>query len=650
MNWGFTSTKEGFFYSINRSQYSGKLSDQLLKTVGRVTGATPPELLQEPPQAPGTPPPESFRETLGKFSQLYWRKIIENFTPLSILSLVAVFLFLGAVPAPVRAWLQVAAVGFLLAGFLQPAFDKAGADEAAWLLQMPYLGYSHAFFVLLAGFGSGLALQRWAQRLPALPWLAGVLGLGVAAWAFRQNLEFCSQRNHWFGWMYGHDMLNDLPRDSFVYGGTDPGRFVPTYMILSESFEPTKFKRDPNFDRRDLYIITQNALADAFYNQYIRNHYSAERPAPRGWIDRWLGRDKHYPEAHLILPRQEDIMALYQAAIERKQKDPGAPDPNADPTVLNSMVGEWIWQRNKDQRAFFVEESFPMEWSYPNAVPHGLCYEIKRDPVPLLTPQQVSADMQYWRKYIDRLKSMPEFAQDIDAQRSFSKLRNTGGNIYKWRQMFPEAEQAYRQALELWPGNTETLNNFSDLLLRQGRSAELRDILTKAAKEDPNNTLLTILLKNCERKIQLQGEIAILEKQRATNTKDPALVQQLLAKYSEEGNIPAADRLVGETAAAFPTNAEILRDAVNYFALQNRVPQALEYGRKLEKVTPQDPEVKYGLAKFTMLTGNRAEFYKLLEEAVKYGGLPMREKIATEPMFQQIQGEAEFQKLVKPTQ
>lgn len=291
-----------------------------------------------------------------------------------------------------------------------------------------------------------------------------------------------------------------------------------------------------------------------------------------------------------------------------------------------------------------------MEWSYPNAVPHGLCYEIKRDPVPLLTPEQVSSDMQYWRNYIDRLKAMPQFAQDIDAQRSFSKLRNTGGNIYKWRRMMGEAEQAYRQALELWPGNTETLNNFSDLLLRQGRSAELRDILAKAAKEDPNNTLLTILLKNCERKIQLQAEIVALEKQRAANPKDPSLAQQLLGKYSEEGNLSSADRLIGESAAAFPTNVEILRDAVNYFALQNRVPQALEYGRKLEKLTPQDPEVKYGLAKFVMLTGNRPEFYKMLEEAVKFGGLPMRERIATEPMFQQIQGEQEFQKLVRPAQ
>ena len=67
-------------------------------------------------------------------------------------------------------------------------------------------------------------------------------------------------------------------------------------------------------------------------------------------------------------------------------------------------------------------------------------------------------------------------------------------------------------------------------------------------------------------------------------------------------------------------------------------------------MTPQDPEVKYGLAKFVMLTGNRAEFYKMLEESVRLGGLPMRERIATEPMFQQIQGEAEFQKLVKPGQ
>jgi tetratricopeptide (TPR) repeat protein len=423
-------------------------------------GAAPQELLDPPAPPPGSPPTASFGETLGKFSQLYWRKIVANFTPLSILALVASVAFLGGLPRLGRTWIQVTALGFLLAGFLQPAFDQAGADEAAWLLYMPYLGFSHAFFVLLAGLGSGLAIQRWAKKPFLATATAIALGSVIAAFSFRQNLTFCSQRDHWFGWMYGRDMLADLPKDSFVFGGTDPGRFVPTYMILSESFEDKRNKRDPNFDRRDLYIITQNALADAFYNQYIRNHYSTDRPAVRGWIDKWLGRDKHFPKAPLVLPRQEDIMAIYQAAIEKRQRDPSAVDPNSDPTVLNSLVGEWIWQRNKDQRAFFVEESFPMEWSYPNAVPHGLCYEIKKDPVPVLNPELVQGDMDYWKEYIDHLKKDPRFEDDIDAQRSFSKLRNTGGNIYKWRKMPQAAEQAYRQALELWPGNTETLNNF----------------------------------------------------------------------------------------------------------------------------------------------------------------------------------------------
>jgi tetratricopeptide (TPR) repeat protein len=344
------------------------------------------------------------------------------------------------------------------------------------------------------------------------------------------------------------------------------------------------------------------------------------------------------------------IMAIYQAAIEKRQRDPSAIDPNSDPTVLNSLVGEWIWQRNKDQRAFFVEESFPMEWSYPNAVPHGLCYEIKKDPVPVLNPGLVQGDMDYWREYIDHLKKDPRFEDDIDAQRSFSKLRNTGGNIYKWRKMDQAAEQAYRQALELWPGNTETLNNFSDLLLKQKRAPELRDILEKASKADPNNGLLAMLLTNCERRIALTREIQALEAQWNGTSKDVKVFQELLGKYSEDGNLAKADPLVITGATLFSTNVDVLRDIVNYFAIQNRVPMAIEYGKKLDKLVPEDPEVKLGMAKFYMATGNRVEFFKSLKEAIRLGGLPMREKVAIEPIFQQIQADSDFQKLIKVPQ
>lgn len=113
------------------------------------------------------------------------------------------------------------------------------------------------------------------------------------------------QHGHLFGFWFGHDMFTppftapdgklsydpklraevmkdpvkakltypEMDRDTVLFGGTDPGRFCPTYMIFCESFIPPEKRRDTNFDRRDVYIITQNALADGTYLNYIRAHY-----------------------------------------------------------------------------------------------------------------------------------------------------------------------------------------------------------------------------------------------------------------------------------------------------------------------------------------------------------------------------------------
>ncbi len=97
------------------------------------------------------------------------------------------------------------------------------------------------------------------------------------------------QRDHWFGYWFGHDMFTppfkgkdgkplypEMERNAVLYGGTDPGRFCPTYMIFCDSFLPSRClpEQDPNFDRRDVYIITQNALADGTYLNYIRAQFN----------------------------------------------------------------------------------------------------------------------------------------------------------------------------------------------------------------------------------------------------------------------------------------------------------------------------------------------------------------------------------------
>src|ERR1700745_384831 len=67
----------------------------------------------------------------------------------------------------------------------------------------------------------------------------------------------------------------EMTKDAILFGGTDPGRFCPTYMIFCESFTPHRCQpaEDRSFDRRDVYIITQNALADPPYLNYIRAQY-----------------------------------------------------------------------------------------------------------------------------------------------------------------------------------------------------------------------------------------------------------------------------------------------------------------------------------------------------------------------------------------
>ncbi len=149
------------------------------------------------------------------------------------------------------------------------------------------------------------ALAVYRQRAPLLITLALFASMpvysGMTHWFHSQ------QDNHWFGYWFGHDMFTppfvaadgrlaydakqreqaakgtnslmvypEMTRDAVLFGGTDPGRFCPTYMIFSESFIPhhCQPKQDQNFDRRDVYIITQNALADNTYLDYIRAQFN----------------------------------------------------------------------------------------------------------------------------------------------------------------------------------------------------------------------------------------------------------------------------------------------------------------------------------------------------------------------------------------
>lgn len=141
-------------------------------------------------------------------------------------------------------------------------------------------------------FLAGLVL--WKNRAPLALTLA--IFAMVPLQSYMSHWADNEQRGHLFGYWFGHDMFSppfkgkdgkpiypEMTRDAILYGGTDPGRFCPTYMVFAESFTPPDCKpRDPDFDRRDVYVITQNALADGTYLNYIRAHYHRSAQKARG--------------------------------------------------------------------------------------------------------------------------------------------------------------------------------------------------------------------------------------------------------------------------------------------------------------------------------------------------------------------------------
>jgi tetratricopeptide (TPR) repeat protein len=305
----------------------------------------------------------------------------------------------------------------------------------------------------------------------------------------------CEERNHWFGFWFGHDMFTppfegpdgklsydpklrvemmkdpkkgdlvypEMARHTILFGGTDPGRFCPTYMIFCESFVPAKDKpMDPNFDRRDVYLITQNALADGTYLDYLRSQYfrSAQQdPYFFSEFVKYLAGLAHmeksglvrlasnvaekmldvpftklgarvearrraegvYPSAEIYIPSPEDSQRCFQnytADVQKRASEgrlmPGEDvqvDPNSGRVqvsgqvavmMINGLLCRVIFDKNPTNE-FYIEESFPLEWMYPYETPFGIIMKINREPMIAMPDDVFKRDHAFWKKYSERL-------------------------------------------------------------------------------------------------------------------------------------------------------------------------------------------------------------------------------------------------------
>jgi len=462
-------------------------------------------------------------------------------------------------------WLIATGTGFFVMSVLLVALANIKGDLQDDFIQKVKFVSSHAIFSMWIGYGLvfGLVigeqvLRAWQKRgLPEGLFKPLRIGLIVAALMastipIYENynndylvfaLSAAEQNGHDFGWQFGNYQLrgadaiteeleaDDEPLpdplyppamepDAIFFGGTDPGRFVPTYMIYSAQVRP------------DVFLITQNALADNTYMDTMRDLYGNQV-----WI-----------------PTPDDSARAFQVYVDEVQS--GKRPKNAALQIengrvqvsgalgvmeINGILCDMIFAKNKSRHDFYVEESYVINWMYPYLTPHGLIMKINANQQPI-SPDNARCDMDFWDWYSRHLLRRPEFRRDLPAQKSFSKLRSAIAGLYAARGLRAEAEKAFQESRALYPVSPEA--NFrlvQEVLLSQARYPEAIDILEEYNRRDPNNDRGPGFLDFIKR---IQGTEAkvreLTAKAQASKTLSPDDAFQLAMAYRDLGQNDSA--------------------------------------------------------------------------------------------------------------
>ncbi len=402
-------------------------------------------------------------------------------------------------------WIIAILLGFLsLSVILIILADPTGDIQDSFIQRVKFIS-SHALYAFWIGYGIifGLAfVDRLFKGDKTVKFLtigfAGMLSL-IPIHQNYTNTELvrrvggAEQDGHDFGWQFGNYQLRgaeaiieeldpedepppnpsypaSMTTNAVFFGGTDPGRFVPTYMIYSARV------------REDVYLITQNALADNTYLNVMRDLYGDQI-----WI-----------------PSETDSAMAFNKFVQDVQT--GRRHANAGITFvggkvqitgalgvmqINAMLAEQIFEHNNFRHNFYVEESYVMEWMYPYMEPHGLILKVNNNRIPGIPNRTATNDMDFWDWYTKRLVSNVKFRRDVVARKSFSKLRSAIAGLYSHSNSpRPEsAEQAFHEARALYPLSPEA--NFrlaQEVYWPQMRLDDAHDLMQEFSGKDPQNT------------------------------------------------------------------------------------------------------------------------------------------------------------------
>jgi tetratricopeptide (TPR) repeat protein len=664
MNWGYTRTATGFLHHFTRGQLEKVHTERTaLQFWGQVN--------------------MYFDDLKMQFNIVY-----------ALIALVALFFYRDLAREDQR-WLVFLLIAFLFLGLDYIFFSNPSFERQKQFTDRVFFLPCHCLYALWIGYGLILGAGYLFSEKPqlqgaALPIAVVVLALPIVSVVM--NWADNEERGHDFGYQFGYRMFKpgggypEMEKGAILFGGTDAGRFVPTYMIYVESqvaprakTQLAKYPESGTFDRRDVYILTQNALAERTYLHSARDHYGSGRPDPKnpetlqdrsGWQGaffdfawRGLGREAAYPREAIWVPGENEFQMALQQYLDELRIRPRLPGEDvrveggrvsvqglASIMAVNGYVIREIFDHNKDQHAFYIEESYTIPWLYPYLEPYGIILKINRDPLAQITPEMIARDRAYWDALFESLHDDPRFNRDDVAEKTFSKLRSAIGGLYAFRQMVPEAEYAYKQAIALCPDGPDGNFHLAQLYVEAGRFDDGVAVLEEYQRHDRYNLRIAEVIRAIRELKRQTGEERELERQYAAQPGDLPLALLLIDSYAGHRRTDAIDAVVGSLLARPVLPVEIfLQIAQRYLAL-GRVDRAIELLTVMTQRYSQSQMAWYNLGVVQCARRNCDAAIAALERAVALDDAEhhVRDTIRRDsrldncrqdPRFQQIMGQ-----------
>ncbi len=621
-------------------------------------------------------------------------------------------------------WLIATLVSFISLGIILIAFQNPQLDIQTLFIGRVQFIQSHAVYAVWLGYGLvfGLThLEVLTGGRGRIKGLAILLVFLLPLVLVYQNyfdkdqvriVGGAEQNGHDFGWQFGNWQLRgvngisndyrylskgdeadfqrrwkdyptpgyppEMGTNAIFFGGTDPGRFVPTYMVYCPPVRP------------DVYLITQNALADNTYMSVMRDLYG-----DRIWI-----------------PSQQDSNYAFQQYVEDVQA--GRIPPGAEVSfengrvsvqgvqgvmMINGILAKMIFEANKYKHDFYVEESYVIPWMYPYLEPHGLIMKINREMLPGLTPQMVENDTKFWDWYcnmeIGRITNLapngrvivsdnrPEnpaaddpnlyvpkgtrvevisvdpngvkkirlggnwkFLHDVVARKTFSKLRSAIAGLYAYRRMFREAEYAFKQAVELYPLSPEANFRLADIYMQMGRFSDARLLIEDFLRNDPGNDKVAEFLNQIKgtegadaRRQELEGvlssgqadinsalELSDLYRKMGRENDFIGLTMNIL----NNTNLPPQYYMAVAQLYADAKRIDLLAVALQRYVMRD----------------PGNPRAWIDLAAALTLTQKRDEALEAIRRAIQTGGPQAQDIIRKDNRFDALRNNPAFKELI----